>query len=130
MTKIPGIAMADICLVTAVNVEFDAAASVLVPRTFSEELRIKTCRGRISGLSEDRRVTVLQCGMGAPSFAGRLSEHLRHHHYDALIVAGLAGGLDPNLKPGNAVIYDFCRTGNSKEKSTDRDTTASIRCDD
>ncbi|MDQ3009576.1 MAG: hypothetical protein M3X11_02580, partial [Acidobacteriota bacterium] len=85
--------------------------------------------------SAQKRITVLQCGMGAPAFAERLSEHLRHYRYDMLLVAGLAGGLDRRLKSGDAVIYDICRDGrkfklDSKEKPLNRDENASIHCND
>ncbi len=121
----------DICLVTAVDVEFNTATSLLDARTSSNEFRIKTCRGTTG----QKRVTVLQCGMGAPGFADRLSEHLRNYSYDLLLIAGLAGGLDPRLKSGDAVIYDLCHDGRkfnpgSKEKPSSRDENASIHCDD
>jgi nucleoside phosphorylase len=138
MTETPRPVMTDLCLVSAVDVEFKAATSLLNPQTFSDEFQIKTCRGDVTGVSGQRRVTVLQCGMGAPAFAHRLAEHLRRHRYDALIIAGLAGGLDPALKAGDAVIYDICLdwvstasyTQGSKEKPLRRDQNASIRCDD
>src|SRR5689334_15664938 len=109
MTEAPRPVMTDLCLVTAVDVEFKAATSLLSSQTFSDEFQIKTCRGDVAGVSGPRRVSVLQCGMGAPAFAHRLAEHLRCYRYDALIVAGLAGGLDPDLKTGDAVVYDICR---------------------
>lgn len=127
MTELPNPFMKTICLVTAVDVEFNAATSLLLSRTFSDEFQIKTCRGNIG----QKRVTVLQCGMGAHAFAGRLSEHLHHNRYDGLIVAGLAGGLDPELKHGDAVIYDLCHDARGlKEKTSGCDENASIRCED
>jgi nucleoside phosphorylase len=69
--------------------------------------------------------------MGAPAFTNRLSEHLQHHRYDGLIVAGLAGGLDPELKLGDAVIYDLCHDARDlKEKPSGCDQNATIRCED
>ena len=94
-----------LCLVTAVDVEFKTATALLAEKTFSAESKFKICRG-VVGV---RAVTVLQCGMGAPGFAEWLAEHLKTNAYDALIVVGLAGGLDPNLKTGDAVVYDLCR---------------------
>lgn len=132
MIEFPHFPMTKLCLVTAVDVEFNAATSLLAAKTFSTEFQIKTCRGLIG----DRHITVLQCGMGAPGFAEKLTEHLRLHRYDALIVAGMAGGLEPGLKSGDAVIYDLCHDGrtlsgsNSKEKPFARDEKASIRCED
>src|SRR5262249_58971597 len=46
--------------------------------------------------------------VGAVSFADWLARHLAENRYDALIVAGLAGGLDPELRVGDAVLYDLC----------------------
>jgi len=124
---------ADLCIVTAVNVEFKIAAGLLSGKSFSEEppwerrhpclrgsrqepltevrrqgcLRsqgLKICRGFFGA----RRITVLQSGLGAVGFAERLAKHLANNRYDALIVAGLAGGLDPKLRAGDAVLYDLC----------------------
>jgi adenosylhomocysteine nucleosidase len=94
----------DLCVVAAVNVEFKIAAGLLSGKSFSEETRMKICRGLFGG----RRVTILQSGMGAPGFAERLAEHLGNNRYDALIIAGLAGALDPRLRVGDAVLYNFC----------------------
>ena len=93
-----------LCMVTAVDVEFKAATGLLGQSVFSSESSFKICRG----ISGDRRITVLQCGMGARGFAEWLSEHLKCNQYDALVIAGLAGGLDPRLKTGDAVVYDCC----------------------
>src|SRR5687767_13763099 len=94
----------DICVAVAVDVEFKIAAGLLSGKSFSEEFHMKIRRGMFGG----RRVTVLQIGMGAVGFAERLAEHLTNNRYDALIIAGLAGGLDPRLRVGDAVIYDRC----------------------
>src|SRR5207245_11582177 len=58
----------DLCVVAAVDVEFKIAAGLLSGKSFSEETRMKICRGLFGG----RRVTILQSGMGAPGFAERL----------------------------------------------------------
>jgi len=93
----------DLCIVTAVDVEFNAGQTLISP-TFSEQSPIKICRGLFGG----RRVTILQSGMGAVGFAERLAKHLTNNRYDALIVSGLAGGLDPRLRVGDAVLYNLC----------------------
>src|SRR5262249_51604994 len=134
----------DLCLVTAVGIEFKIAAGLLTAKSFSEEpprernprerrrprlqgssqehLDEAGRRGRLrsQGFSEEprmricrglfgaRRITVLQSEMGAVGFAERLAKHLANNHYDALIVVGLAGGLDPKLRVGDAVLYDLC----------------------
>ena len=133
MIKPASIEAQEICLITAVDIEFNAAASLLTAKTFSTESQIKICRGRLG----HRRVTLQQCGMGAHGFANRLSVYLKHNRHDALLVTGLAGGLDPQLKSGDAVIYDLCHdarsplsASSSNEKSLSRDQNVSIRCDD
>ncbi|MDX2043422.1 MAG: hypothetical protein SF097_19555 [Acidobacteriota bacterium] len=93
-----------LCLVTAVDIEFKTATSLLAEKTFSVESRFKICRGVVSA----RAVTVLQSGMGARGFADWLADHLKTNSYDTLMVVGLAGGLDPRLKTGDAVVYDCC----------------------
>jgi adenosylhomocysteine nucleosidase len=94
----------DLCIGAAVDVEFKIAANLLSGKSFSEESRMKICRGLFGG----RRVTILQSGMGAIGFADRLAEHLKKNRYDALIIVGLAGGLDPRLRVGDAVLYNLC----------------------
>lgn len=94
-----------LCLVTAVDIEFKTATALLSEKTFSADSKFKICRGVVGS----RAVTVLQCGMGAHGFAEWLAEHLKTNAYDALIVVGLAGGLDLKLKAGDAVVYDLCR---------------------
>lgn len=96
--------LARLCLVTAVDIEFKTATSLLTEKTFSGESKFKICQGVVGA----RTVTVLQCGIGARGFADWLTQHLAENHYDALIVVGLAGGLDPRLKTGDAVVYDCC----------------------
>lgn len=102
----PGVSgFADLCIVTAVDVEFKVGQSLVCPQPGQIEVcPTKICRGLFGG----RRITILQSGMGAVGFADRLAKHLTHNSYDALIVAGLAGGLDPKLRVGDAVIYDLC----------------------
>ena len=61
----------DLCIVAAVDVEFKIAANLLSRKSFSEEPHMKICRGLFGA----RRVTILQSGMGAISFAERFAEH-------------------------------------------------------
>jgi len=93
----------DLCVGVAVDVEFKIAASLLSGKSFSSQ-GMKICRGMFGG----RRITILQSGMGAVGFAERLAKHLTNNRYDALIIAGLAGGLDPRLRVGDAVLYNLC----------------------
>jgi nucleoside phosphorylase len=94
----------DLCIVTAVDVEFNSAASFLSDKSVFTESRVKILRGLFGG----RRVTVLQSQMGARGFAEWLSRHLADNRYDALVVVGLAGGVDPKLRVGDSVLYDLC----------------------
>lgn len=94
----------DLCIVTAIDVEFKIASDLLSAKSLSDGPPMKICRGLFGA----RRVTVLQSEMGAAGFAERLAKHLADNRYDALIVAGLAGGLDPKLRGGDAVLYDLC----------------------
>ena len=112
---------ANLCLVTAVDVEFKTAISLLRQPTLSIEAGFKLCRG----LSGDRRVTVLQCGMGAHGFAEGLRIHLKTNHYETLAVAGLAGALEPNLKTGDIVVYDLCRD----RRDSVTEERAQVHCD-
>lgn len=93
-----------LCLVTAVDVEFKTATALLAEKTASAESNFKICRGTV----DDRRITILHCGIGARGFADWLTQHLTENRYEALIVVGLAGALDPRLKTGDAIVYDHC----------------------
>jgi nucleoside phosphorylase len=110
--------LGNLCLVTAIDEEFKIAASLLPGSAISNENEIKAYRG----YSGERRITVLKSGMGARGFADRLANHLCLNNYDALIVVGFAGGLNPRLKIGDAVIYDLCHQVNT-------DRAYSIACD-
>jgi nucleoside phosphorylase len=94
----------DLCVITAIDVEFNIAADLLSGKSLAEERRMKICRGLVG----ERRVTVLRSEMGANGFAKWLAKHLASNRYDGLIVAGLAGALDPKLQVGDAVLYDLC----------------------
>src|SRR5262249_39583471 len=104
MSKTATSGFTDLCIGAAVDVEFKIAANLLSEKTFSEEPYMKICRGLFGG----RRITILQSGMGAIAFAERFADHFAKNRYDALIIAGLAGGLDPRLRVGDAVLYNLC----------------------
>jgi adenosylhomocysteine nucleosidase len=158
----------DLCVVTAVDVEFNIAASLVSGKSFLEESpgarplgaqvslpadfprgptdRIKQARtpalpgGRSQGMKirrglfGGRRVTILQSGMGAVGFAERLAKHLTNNRYDALIVAGLAGGLDPRLRVGDAVLYSLCYDARdadfTRAEPSGREEVAATVCDE
>jgi nucleoside phosphorylase len=126
-------AYARLCLVTAVPVEFKAVANLLTEQSLTHEKQIKICRGRAGA----RQVTSLQIGMGARGFDDWWPRHLAAHTYDAVIVVGLGGALDPQLHTGDGLIYDLCYDARlsfpsypAKEKLPTRDEIASIASDD
>jgi adenosylhomocysteine nucleosidase len=108
-----------LCLITAVEHEFKIVASLLTRSSFSDDNEIRICRG----LFGERRISVLKSGMGARAFTRRLANHLSLHDYDAVVVVGFAGGLDPRLRVGDAVIYNLCHWENNN------DLAHSIACD-
>ena len=121
-----------LCIVAAVEIEFKIAAGLLTDAVFSTEERLKVCRGHFGR----RRVTILKSEMGAAGFAARLAERIQKDCYDLLVVAGLAGALNPKLKIGDAVVFDLCHKAclrqsstNSREKPSAREENASINCD-
>jgi len=129
MGKIDASGFTDLCIVTAVGIEFKIAADLLSGKSFPEESRMKISRGLFGA----RRVTVLQSEMGAVGFAERLAKHLANNRYDALIVVGLAGGLDSKLRVGDAVLYDLCYDARAIEigrlEQPARETAAVIASD-
>src|SRR5215470_12603628 len=100
----------DLCVGVAVDIEFKIAASLLSGKSFSEEPPRERPQGKkiCHGMFGGRRITILQSGMGAVGFAEQLAKHLTNNRYDALIIAGLAGGLDLRLRVGDAVLYNLC----------------------
>lgn len=123
-----------VCVVTAAEIEFKNVVKLLTGALTQLELKLKVCRGRFAGLA----VTVLQTEIGAAKFADRLRDHLSIFEYDALLLIGLAGALDPALRAGEVVIYDRCLDGRgaearlhngSRENPSARDEIASISCD-
>jgi adenosylhomocysteine nucleosidase len=114
------------CVVTAAGIEFRAVARLLAGGAAGRADGLPVWRGRRGG----REVTVCRSEIGAAGFATRLAAHLDRVRYDELVVIGLAGGLDPALRTGEAVVYDRCHgETNSRKKSSPRDENASIACD-
>ncbi|HZS03341.1 MAG TPA: hypothetical protein VFD58_00575 [Blastocatellia bacterium] len=129
-----------LCVVTAADVEFRAVAGLLGPATDERSGALRLCRGRVGRLE----VTLLISEIGASGFAEGLATHLAATEYDGLIVIGLAGGLDPGLKTGDAVVYDSCIRARiradfsavnisaesfAREKRSAREEIASLACD-
>jgi len=123
---------ARLCVVTAAEIEFKAVAGLLARRSSSSEQGMRVCRGRLA----NNQITLLKSEIGAAGFAERLTTHLAATRYDALLVIGLAGGLDPLLKTGDAVVYDLCLRAraaagrrDSREKRDAREENVSLACD-
>ena len=81
------------CLVVASVAEYRAAVDIL------QHLPSSQC-------------DVVKCGIGAVGFNESFSARLEDNDYAAVIIAGLCGGLSPELERGDRVIYDNCRTAN------------------
>jgi nucleoside phosphorylase len=121
-----------LCVVTAAELEFKALAGLMAGRSQANDGKLKICRGQMAS----HQMTLLKSEIGAPDFARRLTEHLVAASYDALLIAGLAGGLDPQLKTGDAVIYTRCLSARGataepdfREKRPAREEIASVICD-
>lgn len=98
-----------LCLVTAADIEFNHIVKALRPEAFiGRELNTRLCRANLSGRHGKRPIVVLQSEMGAPNFTERLRRHLAIFNYDGVIVLGFAGALAPNLKTGDAILYQAC----------------------
>ncbi len=129
----PG-ALSSLCVVTAAEVEFRAVAGLLDAPVIESCGNLRLCRGRRG----ECEITLLISEVGAIGFAERLAQHLADTRYDALIVIGLAGALDPQLSVGDVVVYDSCRQAESggavaasafgREKPLAREEFASINC--
>lgn len=123
---------ARLCVVTAADIEFNAVAGLLAESSQISDGELKILSGRFA----DHEITLLKSEVGAAGFAERLAAHLAVANYDGLLVIGLAGGLDSQLKTGDVVIYDLCfraqsasEGSNSKEKRPAREENASVVCD-
>lgn len=120
----------NLCIVTAVDTEFKIVAGLLSSKhtqSLAGHTDMIVCRG----LARNFPVSVLKTEIGAPGFADKFSNFLSTQDFDAVIVAGFAGALSPDLKTGDPLIYTRCfnaRGANNKEKPSARDDFASIHC--
>lgn len=103
-----------LCLVMATDVEFRVAAGLLsdLVATTEGDLQIARSPG----------VTLLNTGIGAIGFPDKFNRHLAANVYDAVLIAGFGGALDPQRRLGEAVVYDRCmRASDGRSVSPDRD---------
>jgi nucleoside phosphorylase len=129
-------ALLRLCVVTAASIEFKTVAKLLHGAKQSFSAGLPTRLGHF-GCSE---VTLLKSEIGAPGFVKKLQCHVAANRYDALLIIGLGGALDPSLKTGDVVIYDRCLDArlvernlpaffpNNRKISPPRDEFASIPC--
>lgn len=121
---------ARLCVVTAADIEFKTVAKLLRTPVYHATTGLPVLHG--SCVQWD--VDVLKSNIGAPDFSEQLQAHLLTERYTALLVIGLAGGLNPGLKTGDVVVYESCLDGStptasSREKSSSNDDLASISGD-
>jgi adenosylhomocysteine nucleosidase len=118
-----------LCVVTAADIEFKTVAQLLREKQTVNEADLIYCRGRRG----KRSIALLQAAIGAAGFAEKLAQHLATQRYDALLVLGLAGALDSQLKTGDVVVYERCldlrEHSGVREMQLSRDEFASIGCD-
>ena len=86
-------------------------------RQFDQKLgNVKFWQGSIS----DREIVMASCGLGKVNAAQTACLLINHFQCQCILFSGIAGGLDPKLKPGDVVIaksvicYDYGRIENSE----------------
>lgn len=119
-----------LCVVAAASIEFKAVTQQLSETVFSTNDELNTCRGRAGR----NQVTVLQANIGAVGFREKLVSYLQKQACDAVIVLGLGGGLSPELKTGETILYDTCflfrpeeDTSEGEAQTTDFNLSSSLR---
>lgn len=125
-----------LCVVIAAPIEFKTVAKLLHDPQQTVLAGLTVTHGRF-GPGE---ITLLQSQIGAPGFADRLQHLVAASRFQALLVMGLAGALEPTLRTGEVVIYDACLDARGAKKhlpdffspnreiSPPRDDFASIAC--
>ena len=86
--------MKRLCVIVAADIEYKAAANVL------------------HKLGAEDRVELLKTGIGARRFREQVAPGLSPDI--PLVITGLCGGLDANLRRGDVVVYDGVRDGNGE----------------
>jgi nucleoside phosphorylase len=89
-----------LCLVTAAEIEFRIAASLLSTpiTTVEEDLQI----------TRSANITLLKTEIGALGFSDKFNHHLKTNRYAAVLIAGFGGALDPQCRRNEAVVYERC----------------------
>jgi adenosylhomocysteine nucleosidase len=118
--KTAGSSLSGTLIVTATGSEFRAVAALISQRVVETSGQLRLSKGFIGS----RPVSLVKTGIGAEGLIQPLEAHLARTGYDALLIAGLAGGLNPGLKAGDVVIYDSCLS-----IAGPKDEVISIDCD-
>ncbi|MCW5971547.1 MAG: hypothetical protein KIT57_23815 [Blastocatellales bacterium] len=108
-----------LCLVTATDIEFRIAAGLLrnPVASFDGDLH----------LSRSADVVLLKTEIGAPGFPEKFDRHLSANPYDAVLIAGLGGALDPGLRRAQAVVCTrFIRAADGASISSDRELSERV----
>ncbi|MFN0121051.1 MAG: hypothetical protein ACKV2V_11170 [Blastocatellia bacterium] len=116
----------NLCLVTAADIEFRTIARL----TGAQPVAPAHDAPRVwRACTPAHEITLLQCGVGAIGFAGQLQRHLQKTKYDALLIPGLGGGLDPALGAGDTVLYEKCHLATAPASETMRQAPPYVTCD-
>jgi nucleoside phosphorylase len=81
-----------LCLIVAADIEYKAAAEVL------------------DRLDAQEQIVLLKTGIGAIRFRDRCAPALKAGNFKQVVVTGLCGALDAELRKGDAVVYDEVRS--------------------
>lgn len=108
--------MGNLCVVCAVDIEFNAIRSLLSNAKRVKEFNTDICIGKYN----NRDIFVIKAGMRAPRIHEQLKYFADKYSFDQLIVAGLAGALDPSLKVGDIVSNHILYSDKIVVRSTEK----------
>ena len=89
-----------LCLVTAADIEFRIAASLLSNTIATVEANLQITRSA--------NITLLKTEIGAIGFSDKFNHHLATNRYDAVLIAGFGGALAPRCRRNETVVYEGC----------------------
>lgn len=93
-----------IAIVVAMSSEFDLVKHIL------NDAEIKEFRGIscVEGNLNDKKIVLIQSGIGKVNAAIRVTELIDNEHPDLIINSGVAGGIGANLHVGDVVVGTEC----------------------
>lgn len=121
-TKVLPIPVTRLLVITAADVEYNAVVSQLSGREDHEDSRFRLSRGKVGRT----HVTAARASIGGIEFRELFQELLRADEYSCVLLIGLAGGLQPELRTGTAVFYDTCFQLRENSETSD---TGGVYCD-